>query len=557
MSVSRRGLIGAAAGAGLLAGAASARPAKSAKPSRTGPAPFSPSWESFEANYTTPNWFRDAKLGIWAHWGPQCAPERGDWYGRQMYIEGNEYYDYHVKTYGHPSEFGFMDVINTWKVDRWDPQRLVGLYKKAGAKYFVQLACHHDNFDTYNSKYHDWNSTKLGPKRDIVGGWRPHVLDAGLRFGVSNHAAHAWHWWQTAYGYDAEGPKQGVRYDAFTRHKADGKGRWWDGYDPQELYTGPHSGPNGSFVPPDGMTSIKAMNAFNDSHSGQWLETPPVNEPWYAKQWLLRQKDLVETYHPDYIYMDNQVMPLGDAGLEAVAHFYNANQAWNGSLEAVLTTNALSDQQARGVTCSVERGFSDRMRPSPWQTATCIGQWHYDRRIYENDGYKSAKQVIQRLIDTVAKNGNLLLSIPVRGNGEIDDKEEKVLAGMADWMAVNGEAIFATRPWDIYGEGPVVFSNAQFNEAQAAKLGAEDIRFTTKDGVLYALAEDWPDTGFMTIYSMAEGSPHRKGNVERVELLGHGEPLKFEMGLSGLVVRLPDARPAFTPVLKIMGSGVV
>src|SRR6185312_8377768 len=167
MTVSRRDLIGATAGLGLLSARAHAGPAR--------PDLFQPSWESFEANYRTPDWFRDAKLGIWAHWGPQCAPERGDWYGRQMYIQGNEYYDYHVKTYGHPSEFGFMDIINTWKVDRWDPQRLVGLYKKAGAKYFVQLACHHDNFDTYNSKHHNWNATRLGPKRDIVGGWRPHV----------------------------------------------------------------------------------------------------------------------------------------------------------------------------------------------------------------------------------------------------------------------------------------------------------------------------------------------------------------------------------------------
>ncbi len=544
MTLSRRGLI--TAGAALAATPAIAKPHKA-------PAPFEPSWASFEANYKTPQWFRDAKLGIWAHWGPQCIPERGDWYGRQMYIQGNEYYDFHVKTYGHPSDFGFMDIINTWKVDRWDPKRLVGLYKKAGAKYVVQLANHHDNFDTFDSKYHHWNSVKLGPKRDLVGGWRPHVLDAGLRFGVSNHSAHAWHWWQTAYGYDAEGPKQGLRYDAFKRHKRDGAGQWWHGYDPQELYTGPH----GDFVPPDGITSIKAMNAYNDSHSGQWLETPPPGEPWYAKQWLLRQKDLVETYHPDFIYMDNYVMPLGDPGLQAVAHFYNTNLAQNGSLEAVVTTNALDDQQSRGLTDNVERGFSDHLRPSPWQTCTCIGQWHYDRRIYDNNGYKSAKEVVQRLIDTVSKNGNLLLSIPIRGNGEIDDKEEKVLSDMADWMAVNGEAIFATRPWDIYGEGPTRFVEGHQNEQLAKGFVAEDIRFTTKDGVLYALSEDWPTGQEIVVRSLADGSPQKKGRVERVELLGHGAPLPFTMAADGLHVTLPDRRPAFTPALKIMGPGIV
>ena len=547
MTVSRRGLI-AATGASVIAARADAK-----SKVRAGAKPvFDASWESFEANYKTPDWFRDAKLGIWGHWGPQCVPEYGDWYGRQMYQQGNPYYEHHVATYGHPSEFGFMDFLPRWKVDKWDPQRLLGLYKKAGAKYFVAMANHHDNFDNFNSRYHSWNSTKIGPMRDIVGEWGKATRDAGIRFGVSNHSAHAWHWWQTAYGYDAEGPKTGVRYDAATRKKGGGKGKWWQGLDPQELYTGPH----GDMVPPDGITSIKAMNAYNDSHSGQWLETPPPGEDWYAKQWLLRQKDLVEQYHPDFVYMDDYVMPLGQTGLDAVAHFYNANKAWNGSLEAVVTTNALSDQQAHGLTNNVERGFSDRLRPLPWQTCTCIGQWHYDRRIYEQNGYKTAKEVIQRLIDTVSKNGTLLLSIPVRGNGEIDDKEEKVLSDMAAWMDVNGEAIFGTRPWDIYGEGPTRFVEGAQNEQLAKSFSHEDIRFTTKSGALYALPTDWPHAPFVTITSMAEGSAQRKGQIERVELLGHGQPLRFELGMDGLTVKLPDARPAFTPVLKIMGSGL-
>ncbi|MBW8734367.1 MAG: alpha-L-fucosidase [Asticcacaulis sp.] len=548
MTVSRRGLI-AATGASLIASQADAR-----QKAKAGAKPlFQASWESFEANYKTPAWFQDAKLGIWAHWGPQCVPEYGDWYGRQMYQQGNPYYDHHVATYGHPSEFGFMDFLPKWKVDGWDPQRLMGLYKKAGAKYFVSMANHHDNFDNFNSRYHRWNSTKIGPMRDIVGEWAKATREAGIRFGVSNHSAHAWHWWQTAYGYDAEGPKRGVRYDAFTRHRGDGKGKWWDGLDPQELYTGPH----GDMVPPDGITSIKDMNAFNDSHSGQWLETPPPGEDWYAKQWLLRQNDLVEQYHPDFVFMDNYVMPLGQAGLDAVAHFYNANRLWNGSLEAVVTTNKLDDQQARGLTNNVERGFSDRLRPLPWQTCTCIGQWHYDRRIYEQNGYKTAKEVVQRLIDTVSKNGTLLLSIPVRSNGEIDDKEEKVLADMAAWMAVNGDAVFGTRPWDIYGEGPTRFVEGMQNEQLAKGFTHEDIRFTTKSGVLYALPTEWPNAPFVTITAMAEGSPQRKGQVERVELLGYGQPLRFELGMDGLTVKLPDARPAFTPVLKIMGKGLV
>ena len=543
MKLSRRHLL---TGASSLVAAPALAKAKAANPV------FEASWESLEANYQTPEWFRDAKLGIWAHWGPQCVPEYGDWYGRRMYIQGDDVYDHHVATYGHPSVYGFMDLINTWKVDRWDPERLMGLYKKAGAKYFVAMASHHDNFDNFNSKYHAWNSTKVGPMRDIVGEWAKVARAHGLRFGVSNHAAHAWLWWQTAYGYDAEGARQGVPYDAATRHKDGGKGTWWNGLDPQELYTGPA----GDFTPPNGIKTIKAMNAYNDAHSGQWLQTPPPNNPFYAPHWLSRHMDMVEQYHPDFIFMDDYVMPLGQTGLEAVAHFYNENARWNNGLQAVVTSNGLNDEQMKGLVKNVERGFSNALRDKPWQTCTCIGQWHYDRRIYDSNGYKTAMQVIQRLIDTVSKNGTLLLSIPVRGNGEIDDKEEKVLSDMAGWMEINEEAIFATRPWDIYGEGPTRFAEGYQSADVTEGMTHEDIRFTVKADVLYALAAEWPNAAYLTIYSMAEGSAQRKGRIAAVELLGHG-PVPFELGMDGLTVKLPDVRPAFTPVLKISGEGVV
>jgi alpha-L-fucosidase len=547
MRPSRRGLLGAttALGVGLTT-------QTDAHAKRT--ANFAPSWESLADGYQTPEWFRDAKLGLWAHWGPQCVPEYGDWYGRQMYIQGNRFYEHHVKTYGHPAQFGFMEFLKNWKADAWQPERLMGLYKAAGAKYFVAMANHHDNFDMYDSTYHEWNSVKVGPKRDVCGEWEKAARKAGLKFGLSNHAAHAWHWWQTAYGYDAEGPARGLRYDAARLKKSDGKGKWWDGLDPQELY----GGPQGDMVPPDGLTSIKDMNAYNDAHSGQWLETAPPKDPYFVRKWLMRQNEMVDKYRPDLVYFDNYGLPLEKAGLEATAHYYNQSLKANGSVQVVATGKKLSDLQRRAIVEDVERGFSDRLRAEPWQTCTCIGDWHYDRPLYERGGYKPALEVIQRLNDVVAKNGNMLLSIPVRGDGSIDEKEEKILADMAQWMAINGEAIFATRPWTIYGEGPFRVVEGMQNEGAARPFTHEDIRFTTKAGVLYALPQLWPDSGFVTLTSLREDGPYRSGTtVERVELLGHGEPLRFEMGIDGLTIKLPEVRPSFTPALKIMGKGLI
>src|SRR5437868_4580097 len=158
------------------------------------PAPFKPTWDSLVDGYRTPEWFRDAKFGIWAHWTAQCVPEMGDWYARRMYIEGDPDYRYHVKHYGHPSKFGFKDIDHIWRAEKWDPERLLALYKKAGARYFVALANHHDNFDCYDSAYQPWNSVRIGPRRDIVGGWERAARAAGLRFGVTVHAARAWSW---------------------------------------------------------------------------------------------------------------------------------------------------------------------------------------------------------------------------------------------------------------------------------------------------------------------------------------------------------------------------
>jgi len=410
---------------------------------------FEPDWQSFEENYQCPEWFRDAKFGIWAHWSAQCVPEAGDWYARHMYIQGFPQYNFHITHYGHPSEFGFMELDNLWKAENWNPDSLMKLYIDAGAKYFVALANHHDNFDAYNSKYYQWNSVNVGPKKDIIGTWEKIARKNGLYFGVSNHSAHAWHWLQTAYGYDVEGTKAGVRYDAAVLTKEDGKGKWWEGLDPQELYIGP------TIKIPDGLNSAKEIAEWHERNTRPWNEDPPVNNPEFVEKWYLRCQDLIDTYKPDLVYFDNFGLPLGQTGLDIVAHYYNSNVIWNeGELRAVVTAKNLTGKQNTGIIEDFERGFVDNSKEYPWQTCTCIGDWHYSREVYINDRYKTVEQVIHQLIDIVSKNGNLLLSIPLRGDGTIDELEVTFLKGMAEWMKINGEAIYDTRPWIIFGEGP-------------------------------------------------------------------------------------------------------
>jgi alpha-L-fucosidase len=531
---------------GFLLSSAAAAAASSARAQDGGA--VSPTWESLASHYRVPDWFRDAKFGIWAHWGPQCQPEFGDWYARLMYMQGPHAwqkgegpYEDHLRRYGHPSRTGFIDIIGQWKAENWHPQELIKRYAKAGARYFMAMGCHHDNFDLFASRYHEWNSTRVGPKRDIVGTWAPLVREAGLKLGISNHSSHAWHWYQPAYGYDAEGPLSGRRYDAYWLRKRHGRRKFWEGLDPQELYTGPY------YVAPPGINSAAEMDAWHDKRDGQWIEAPPSGNMRFVEKWLLRQKQLVEDYRPDLVYFDDTGLPLGQAGLDAAAHYYSQAARWRGNAGVVIFGKKLEALQRRAIVEDVERGFVDEIRTEPWQTDTCIGNWHYDRRLYKNGGYKSAKEVIQRLADVVSKNGNLLLNIPVRGDGTIDDKEEAIVDQIAEWMSRNGEAIYGTRPWRVFGEGPTKPPSGMLNEQDAKPFTAEDVRFTRKSGTLYAIFLDWPE-GEVVIRSLAQT------RVERVDLLG-GPELQFIQSSEGMRVTLPPpADGGFVPAIRIRGS---
>lgn len=498
--------------------------------------PFQPDWQSLK-QYKTPEWYRDAKFGIWAHWGAQCQPEAGDWYSRFMYDEGSREYNFHVKKYGHPSKFGFKDVIKEWKAENWNPDELMELYKRAGAQYFVGMANHHDNFDNYNSIYQPWNSVNMGPKKDLIGGWANAAKKQGMHFGVSVHAAHAWLFYETAQRADKKGELMDVPYDG-KLEKKDGKGTWWEGYDPQDLYAQNHALSEGS------------EKVSNIHSQWDWINGAVIPDKAYCDKFLNRTIDLINQYDPDLVYFDDTALPLwpiSDAGLKIAAHLYNNSIKKHGKLETVLNGKILNEEQRQCMVWDIEKGRSNQLEPFVWQTDTCLGSWHYNRSIFEKHGYKSAKTVIHNLIDIVSKNGNMLLSVPVRGDGTIDSDERAVVEEIGVWMKTNGDAIFGTRPWKIFGEGPAQENAAPlkaqgFNEGGGKPFGAEDFRFTIKGNTLYATALGWPGNGKILIKSLSKGNTLRPESVNRVEFLGRGE-LKFEQKEDGLEVTLPENKP--------------
>jgi alpha-L-fucosidase len=483
---------------------------------------FQPTWDSLK-QYQCPQWFRDAKFGIWAHWGPQCEPEDGDWYARGMYQTGSAQYRFHTNHYGSPLVFGFKDVIHEWHAENWDPEKLVGLYKRAGAQYFFALANHHDNLDNWDSKYQPWNSVAVGPKKDLIGGWAEAARKNGLRFGVSVHAAHAWSWYEPSQDYDGK------------LTKADGRGLWWDGLDPQDLYAKNHALSRGSSRP-------------NTIHSQwNWGNSVSLPDQAYCDKFYNRTIDLINKYHPDLIYFDDTALPLwpiSDAGLKIAAHFYNSNIQRHGTNDdGVLFGKILTPDQQQCMVWDIERGQANEIETYPWQTDTCIGGWHYSRALYDKrNGYKSANTVIQMLTDIVSKNGNLLLNIPVRGDGTIDEKELAVVEGIAAWMDVNKECIFGTHPWKVFGEGPAsagaTLTAQGFNEGKGKPLTAADVRFTQKDNTLYAIVLGAPTNG-VSIKSFGISVGLLDKPISTVELLGGGK-LQWHQTGDALEISQPE-----------------
>jgi len=271
------------------------------------PGPYTSDWKEISNVYTVPAWWREAKFGAWSHWDPQSIPEQGDWYARGMYIQGNRQYKYHIENFGHPSEYGYKDICQNWVIDKWNPEELMDLYVEMGARYFLAMGVHHDNFDCWDSEYQPWNSVNVGPKVDIVGIWEKIARQHGLRFGIGFHNTPGRTWGQfmpVRYTSDKNGTKEGVPYDALQTI-LDGKGKWWDGMDPIDLYGPIHD------------------------------KKDPLLSP-FANQFMWRIDDAISKYHPDMIYFDEHAgdsqvdlgvhMGLGYLAPILIANYYNKSQ---------------------------------------------------------------------------------------------------------------------------------------------------------------------------------------------------------------------------------------
>lgn len=464
--------------------------------------------------YSVPTWFADAKFGIWSHWGPQSAIGQGDWYARSMYVEGSADYKYHLQRFGPQSKIGYKDTIPLFTADKWDPEHLMDLYSQAGAKYFFSMGVHHDNYDMWNSKYQPrWNAVSTGPKRDIVGEWAAAARRRGLRFGVSEHLSNSYDWFAPSHLSDTHGPYAGIPYDG-----ADSK--FSDLY---HDYAG---------EPADFAKVAKAMGR--------------VAPDRWKMEYFRRVKDLLDQHQPDLLYTDGGI-PFEDYGLATVAEIYNVGPTDSrGAAEGVYFSKNIKECAEGTCTVDRERGVSDTIWPTPWQTDTCIGTWHYK----VGQKYKSPKKVIDLLVDIISKNGNLLLNFPLPASGELDPEEKTILTGITEWMRTNGEAIYATRPWKINGEGPamkvvVPSTGAEYNPNENKKpdLGPKDIRFTSKGKTLFAFVQGWPQ-GSLTVAALGLSSPQEPGKVMAVQMLGRNEFLRFRQEASGLTLTLPSDKPA-------------
>ncbi|MGA2174175.1 MAG: alpha-L-fucosidase [Verrucomicrobiota bacterium] len=467
--------------------------------------PYPADWKGLSRLYTVPEWWRDAKFGAWAHWDPQSMPEDGDWYARGMYIEGNAQYNYHRTHFGHPSEYGYKDICNNWVIDQWKPDELMDLYVEMGARYFMAMGVHHDNFDCWDSAYQPWNSVRVGPKVDIVGTWEKVARQHGLRFGIGFHNTPGRTWGQfmpVRYTHDKEGPKQGVPYDALQTI-LDGKGKWWEGMDPVDLYGPVHT------------------------------DKDPLHSP-FANQFMWRVDDAITKYHPDVIYFDEHAgdsqvdlgvhMGLGFLAPPLAANYYNKSLKWNqGKMDVVINLKGVGGRYNsfqnspdllpyvdRSLVKSTEAIIESQIMAYPFQTETSIADWHYRT----GQRYMDARSVIRSLMQNVSRNGTMLLNLTQHGRGDLDPQLIRICKDVGAWLKINGEAVYGSRPFEVFGENSVCY--------------------TRNNGKVYATLLDWKGDP-ITLKALCAGGA-TLGKVSKVELLGSDLALTFVQDDQGLKV---------------------
>ncbi len=478
-------------------------------------APFHPTWDSL-AGYRTPAWFQDAKFGIFLHWGVYSVPAFGnEWYSRNMYLPKNPAYAHHLATYGPLTTFGYKDFIPLFKAEHFDPGAWLDLFTAAGARYVVPVAEHCDGFPMYASAMTPYNAARMGPKRDVVGELATATRAHGLHFGVSSHTAEHW-WW---YGVGRAIPSDVRDMTAETA----------------KLY-----GPAAAMSQPtvDGLAD--PAKEPDPNHLERWLAP---DQP-FLDAWLARSTELVDRYHPEFVYFDWWIgQPAFKPYLQQFAAYYYDRSAESG-VQPVLTYKEES-MPANVATLDIERGKLDTERLLPWQTDTSISihSWGY----VEHDVYRTAQSLIHQLADTVAKNGNLLLNVGPKSDGTIPDQARSVLLEIGAWLKINGEAIYNSRPFTVFGEGPTKAArNSTEKNNDIQDYTPEDIRYTTsRDGtVLYAIVLGWPPEGTVTLHTLYAGNPYLSSPVCSAQLLGSpGAEVKFSQAAYGLRLS-PPAQPA-------------
>src|SRR5437762_153988 len=456
-------------------------------------------WESLK-NYEAPEWYKDAKFGIFIHWGAYSVPAYGsEWYPRMMYVEGSPEYRHHIETYGKQDKFGYKDLIPMFKAEHYDPAAWAVLFKKAGAKYVVPVAEHHDGFAMYDSGVSDWTAAKMGPRRDLIGDLGKAVRAAGLHFGVSSHRVE--HNFFLGVGRSIPSDVNDPQYAAF--------------YGPAHAW----------------LTNPRGTPLGNDFTY--------VSSAW-ANDWLSRATELVEKYHPDIVYFDWWIgQPSIRPNLTRFAAFYYNESLKYGDHVGVINYKDYAMQEHSGV-LDLERGQLGDIRPLYWQTDTSISNrsWGY----IKDDTFKSPEFIVHQLIDIVSKNGNLLLNFGPRSDGTIPEEVQQVLLDVGAWLNGNGEAIYGTRPWSIYGEGPTKVAAGSFHDTDTTRYTADDFRFMTKADALYAIGLGWPTNEEIVIHSLGQTLGTRP--VQTITLLGSDAKLQFEQRSDGLHVHLPAQPPA-------------
>ena len=447
--------------------------------------PFAPSWESLE-EYRVPRWYEDAKFGIFIHWGPYCVPAHGgEWYPRLMYLEDNECFKHHLKTWGPHDTFGYKDFIPMFKAEKFDPSEWAGLFKRCGARFVMPVAEHHDGFAMYDCGFSKWNARRMGQRRDIVGELSKAVRREGMTFSLSSHRAE--HWWFM---------NGGMRFESDVKNP-----KYADFYGPAR---------------PD--------------------NTPPGKD--FMDDWLARACELIDRYRPGIVWFDWWIeQPAFKHHLRRLAaYYYNRAHEWG---EEGVAINYKNDAYApRSAVFDIERGQSSGIRPMYWQTDTAVAKnsWGY----IEGMEYKEPVGIIGDLVDVVSKNGALLLNIGPRSDGTIPREDQRILLDIGRWLSINGEAIYGTRPWQVFGEGPTQVAEGSFTDTQRRPFTSKDIRFTKKGAAVYAICLAKPADGEVAVLSLGSSLRLLDRKIGNVSVLGTAAPAKWSQEEDRLRVKLPE-----------------